>query len=202
VELSPYLQAHSWIVTYSASPKMLYTFNKDYDFAGDTIDVLIMLTENDKIYTINSSVEARSSGPYVYKEGMATTLPEAITVIEGLCRKFDNRYEQSIHDTAFYPHEVDAIGYPLDPEMRGLQAYLATLAAMYRGAHRTNNQVEQRDIVQKYYTTLHKLYMLGWDDGLDREAELPGELMPEEYFKRAERRRSLTKQQLKRSQNN
>lgn len=202
MEIPPYLQAHSWKVTYHVSPKIMYMFNKDYDFTGDAIDVLIILTKDDEIYNINSSVEARSSGPYVYKEGTATTLPEAITVVEGLCRKFDRRYEQSIHDTAFYPHEVDAVGYPLDPEMRGLQAYLATLAAMFRGAKRTNDQVEQKEIVQEYHTTLHKLYMLGWDDGLDREAELPYELMPEEYFKRAERRRSIARQQFKRSQNN
>jgi len=88
------------------------------------------------------------------------------------------------------PHATDDLGYPLDPELRSLQAYLGTLAGMWRHARRTNDHQRQHELVQAYHATLARLYELGWDDGLDIDAELPDRLMPEEYFHRAEQRKA------------
>lgn len=96
-----------------------------------------------------------------------------------------------------YAHEVDELGYPLDPELRSLQAYLGNLAAMWRHAKRTDDKARQAELVHEYHHTLEKLYSLGWDDGLDIESELPYDLMPQEYFDRAEKRREYERQRLK-----
>lgn len=83
------------------------------------------------------------------------------------------------------PHQVDAIGYPVDPELRRLQGHLGTLAAMWRHAKSMNHPVRQAEIVKEYHQTLATLYALGWNDGLDIDAELPYDLMPQVYFQRA-----------------
>jgi hypothetical protein len=93
-------------------------------------------------------------------------------------------------------HKVDAMGYPVDPHLRSLQAHLSNLAAMWRYARRSNDIARQQELVRGYHDTLEQLYALGWDDGLDIEAELPHELMPEEYFQRAELRREQLRKEL------
>lgn len=75
------------------------------------------------------------------------------------------------------PHDVDNLGYPVDPELRQLESYLGELAARWRGTYR-------EDIVQEYHATMSLLYELGWDAILDVESELPDELMPEQYLRR------------------
>jgi hypothetical protein len=94
-------------------------------------------------------------------------------------------------------YETDAVGYPLDPQMSQLQAYLGTLAGMWRNAKRKGKVERQAEIVQEYHETMAQLYALGWDDALDIDAELPYELMPEEYFQRAEKRREKERQRLR-----
>ncbi|NJN68779.1 MAG: hypothetical protein HC884_19795 [Chloroflexaceae bacterium] len=86
-------------------------------------------------------------------------------------------------------YETDAVGYPLDPQMRQLQAYLGTLAGMWRNAKRKGKVERQAEIVQEYHETMAQLYALGWDDALDIDAELPDEFLPEEYLRRTQQRR-------------
>jgi len=86
-------------------------------------------------------------------------------------------------------YETDAVGYPLDPQMSQLQAYLGTLAGMWRHAKITEDSIRQKEIVQKYHETMAQLYALGWDDALDIDAELPDEFLPEEYLRRTQQRR-------------
>jgi hypothetical protein len=93
------------------------------------------------------------------------------------------------------PHAVDDIGYPLDPELRRLQARLGTLAGMWRHAKTSSDLLRQQELVEEYRQTLARLYELGWDDALDSDAELPDEYMPEEYFLRAAQRREQAREE-------
>jgi hypothetical protein len=77
-------------------------------------------------------------------------------------------------------HERGLSGYPADPELNRLQSHLGHLAAEWRGA--LGGAERQRAIVQDYHATMRRLYELGWDDILDIDAELPRDLMPEEYY--------------------
>jgi hypothetical protein len=74
-------------------------------------------------------------------------------------------------------HEVDDIGFPIDPELRRLEKLVGYLAAKWR--HNWDEEV-----VKEYHATIHRLYELGWDGVLDVESELPDELMPQEYLQR------------------
>jgi hypothetical protein len=76
-------------------------------------------------------------------------------------------------------HEVDKLGYPVDEEMRNLEFSLSDLAAMFRAAREDSQR--QAEIVSEYSKILSDLYKLGWDGSLDAEAELPSNLMPQEY---------------------
>ncbi len=94
-------------------------------------------------------------------------------------------------------HAVDDIGYPLDPELRSLQAYLGNLAAMWRHANATLNSKRKAELVNEYHHILATLYERGWDDALDVESELPDEFMPQAYFDRAKKRREAEIQRLR-----
>lgn len=85
-------------------------------------------------------------------------------------------------------HETDAIGYPIDPELRKLEFYLGDLAARWRGSY--DRPDVQEALVREYWAVLNQLYALGWDSLLDIESELPDRLMPEEYMRRNSRTRS------------
>ena len=78
-------------------------------------------------------------------------------------------------------HKTDAVGYPLDPELRKLEFHLCGLAGDWRGSWGDSNR--QAEIVREYHATMAKLYALGWDGILDIECELLDELMPEEYLR-------------------
>jgi hypothetical protein len=39
-------------------------------------------------------------------------------------------------------------------------------------------------LIKRYHDIYHELRSLGWDDVIDIEAELPDELMPQEYLNR------------------
>jgi len=78
------------------------------------------------------------------------------------------------------PHEVDGVGYPVDPVMRQLEFRLGDLAyELDFGTQRPDD-----DIIKEYHETMQKLYDMGWDAILDLDAELPEELMPKEYVQR------------------
>ena len=82
------------------------------------------------------------------------------------------------------PHEVDDLGYPVDPIMRNLQRQLSYLAGELRGMARGDLDEAQWEIVREYHAVMKQLYEMGWDAILDMEAELPEHLMPEEYLRR------------------
>ena len=78
-------------------------------------------------------------------------------------------------------HEVDEIGYPIDPEPRRLEFHLGDLAAAWRGS--IGHSERQTQIVHDYHSTMEQLYTLGWSSILDIESELLESLMPSEYLK-------------------
>jgi hypothetical protein len=80
------------------------------------------------------------------------------------------------------PHQVDKIGYPVDPELRRLQIQLCDLAGRWR--FYGGDARRQEETVREYHATMAQLYALGWDAVLDVECELLNELMPEEYRRR------------------
>lgn len=82
------------------------------------------------------------------------------------------------------PHEVDKWGHPTDPKMRQLQFILGNLAAEWRGQARGDSDDKQAEIVEEYHSIMNQLYEMEWDAILDIVAELPDELMPEEYILR------------------
>jgi hypothetical protein len=81
-----------------------------------------------------------------------------------------------------YAHEVDELGYPIDPGLRELEENLCALAGAWAGSY--GNPSRQEEIVHEYHTTMSQLYSLGWDGTLDLECKLPSELMPKEYLRR------------------
>jgi hypothetical protein len=74
-------------------------------------------------------------------------------------------------------HEVDNLGFPIDPQLRRLEKHLGYLAAVWR-------KTKAENIVREYHTTMKLMYELGWDGVLDFESELIDELMPEAYLRR------------------
>jgi hypothetical protein len=83
------------------------------------------------------------------------------------------------------PHEVDDIGYPVDPVLRRLEFRLGDLAGMWRTSY--GDTAKQTAIIKEYHDVMERLYSLGWDSGLDLESELPDKYMPEEYQRRVQR---------------
>ncbi len=80
------------------------------------------------------------------------------------------------------PHKVDAIGYPIDPELRRLEFYLCDLAAKWRGS---SNVKRREEIIHEYAETMSQLFRLGWDSYLDYDCVLPNGIgLPEIYYKR------------------
>ncbi len=79
-------------------------------------------------------------------------------------------------------HEVDELGYPVDPELRELEMSLCDLAGTWRESWGEPDR--QAELVREYHATMTKLYALGWDGTLDLECELPEEHMHEEYIRR------------------
>jgi hypothetical protein len=77
-------------------------------------------------------------------------------------------------------HEVDKIGYPVDPHLRSLEFRLGDLAAQYRQV--VGGLENRENIIREYLATLQEMYDLGWRGNLDIEAELPDEHMPEWYL--------------------
>lgn len=60
-------------------------------------------------------------------------------------------------------------------EIEALELQLSRAAANWRST-------KDAHFVKKYHDIYHKLRSLGWSDGIDAEAELPDELMPQEYL--------------------
>jgi hypothetical protein len=77
------------------------------------------------------------------------------------------------------PHEVDQLGYPVDPSLRQLEFELCDIAAQFRGWADDSNK--RQEIIEEYHSVVAKLYTLGWDAILDMECELPEDVMPLEY---------------------
>lgn len=63
-----------------------------------------------------------------------------------------------------------------DPEVNELAAHLADLAAEWQSVPQCENQ--QDILVAEYHRTFQRMVDLGWSGVLQREAELPDELMP------------------------
>jgi hypothetical protein len=91
MDLSRWPELQGWDVTKQIPPNPLYTFNKDFGYAGDTVDVLIFIFEEEGGYTVRSSTEARSSGPYNYDEGYVGTIDEAIGIAAQVSTRFTTR---------------------------------------------------------------------------------------------------------------
>jgi hypothetical protein len=77
-------------------------------------------------------------------------------------------------------HEVNDLGYPLDPELRHWQKMLGNLAAEWRAVYRGIDK--QDEIVAEYHAILKKMYDKGWRSYLDVDSELPDSLMPDFYL--------------------
>ncbi len=80
------------------------------------------------------------------------------------------------------PHEIDSIGYPIDPLLKKLEFSLGHIAAKWRTA--PPNSPERERIRDEYHNVIKELYALGWDAEVDVESELPKEYMPDEYKRR------------------
>lgn len=59
-------------------------------------------------------------------------------------------------------------------EIASLVSQLGHIAGSWR-------ETRESVYVKQYHDIYHKLRSLGWDGGIDVEAELPYELMPQEY---------------------
>ena len=60
-------------------------------------------------------------------------------------------------------------------EIVALELQLSRTAANWRAS-------KDAKFVKQYHDIYHKLRSLGWDNGIDAEAELPDELMPQAYL--------------------
>lgn len=81
-----------WETIKQEPPLPLYTYNKDFAFCGDTVDVLVFIFASTEKYRVESSVEARSSGPYNYVDGEVATLREAFSLVEQICMRHEKRF--------------------------------------------------------------------------------------------------------------
>jgi hypothetical protein len=95
VEFPNFIHTSLWDIHQDMPPNPRYTFNRDFPYRGDTIDVIVFVWEVDNGYEVTSSVEARSSGPYDHKEGAAITLTEALAYADTVCKTFNDLYENN-----------------------------------------------------------------------------------------------------------
>ncbi|RKZ82279.1 MAG: hypothetical protein DRR19_20930 [Candidatus Parabeggiatoa sp. nov. 1] len=65
-------------------------------------------------------------------------------------------------------------------EIQPIRIVLTYLAGRWRANQ--NNTVQAKEIVKHYNELLCFLINTGWNEGLSLEAELPDELMPQEYL--------------------
>jgi hypothetical protein len=60
-------------------------------------------------------------------------------------------------------------------EIEALELKLSRTASKWR-------ETKDAEYVKQYHDIYHKLRSLGWDAGIDVDAELPDRLMPQEYL--------------------
>jgi hypothetical protein len=61
-----------------------------------------------------------------------------------------------------------------ESEIDALEMQLGRIAGEWR-------RTEDPKYVKQYHDVYHRLRAMGWDDSIDSEAELPYELMPQDY---------------------
>lgn len=80
---------------------------------------------------------------------------------------------------AYAKHDVNELGYPIDPYLKQLESRLAELVGIWG---KYESEESQHQAVLEYHQVMAELYELGWDTEIDIDHYLPVELMPQYYI--------------------